>query len=141
MIRCATSPQTLELETTGFFTVEETRDESGRCGLLGSPRQLAFKVVIESSPDFLNEHGFIIDWQEIHGYFERAFRAQDVFPSCERIACQACTEIADMLGHRCNSIEVTIGSGAKAAGMKAKWQRLPDTLLTYDETPRTTQNY
>jgi hypothetical protein len=120
---CAVEPQVLELETTGTFVIERAGDENGRCGLTGSPRILAFKVVVASHPSFLNEQGFIIDWQEIHDYFADTFREVAVFPSCERIACQACTDIGTRLGHRCLGLEVTIGSGPTAAGMTAVWRR------------------
>lgn len=116
------------METTGRFDVVSAGDISARCGLLGSAMSIAFKVVIASSPAHLDDNGFIIDWQEIHEYFADTYREVAVFPSCERIACRACTDIAAMLGEKCNSIEVTIGSGKHAAGMKARWSRLPQPI-------------
>lgn len=124
MLTCVLAPQEIELETTGYFVIESAGDETGRCGTLGSPRRLAFKVLITSAPEHLNEHGFIIDWQEIHSYFADTYRELAVFPSCERIACQACGDIATMLGGKCSIIEVTIGSGERPAGMKARWRNL-----------------
>lgn len=119
------TPQELELETTGRFevTVIPGADESCRCGLPGSPRNLAYKVLIVSHPEFLDENGFIIDWQVVRDWFLTAFTSQQVFPSCERIACMACTHIARLLDGRVSRIEVTIGSGVSAAGMKAVWYR------------------
>lgn len=125
---CVIAPQEIEMELTGLFAIERVGDESKRCGLLGSPRTLQYKVLIISSPSHLNEQGFIIDWQEIKAYFAEAYRELDVFPSCEMIACQACTHIVEMLGARCTSIEVTIGSGKRAAGMKARWTREPQPI-------------
>lgn len=122
-ITCAVAPQELELETSGIFVVEVATDETGRCGLVGSPRRIAYKVLIKSAPDYLNENGFIIDWQHIRQYFADTYRELAVFPSCERIACQACSDIAGMLGMKCHSIEVTIGSGERPAGMTARWVR------------------
>lgn len=120
-ITCAVAPQTIELETTGHFVVEAAVDESSRCGTLGSPRRIAYKVVITSAPEHLDANGFIIDWQEIRNYFVETYRNVTVFPSCERIACQACTDIVERLGACCLALDVTIGSGERPAGMTARW--------------------
>lgn len=126
------TPQELELETTGRFevTVIDGADETCRCGVPGSPRNLAYKVVIFSAPEHLDESDFVIDWQVVRDWFLTAFTDLPVFPSCERIACMACSHIAEMLDGRVSRIEVTIGSGATAAGMKAVW-RCPSPSLTH----------
>lgn len=118
------TPQELELETTGRFeiTLQDGANEDCRCGLPGSPRSLAYKVLIVSEPKFLDDSGFIIDWQIVRDYFADAYRNLAVFPSCERIACQACSHIVALLHGRAQKVEVTVGSGATAAGMKAVWR-------------------
>lgn len=117
-------PTELAIEMTGRFdvTLAPGGDESTRCGPVGSPRNLAYKVVIHSSPEFLDEQGFIVDWQDVKMWFETAFTARLVFPSCERIACEACTYIVGLLHGRVHRVEVTIGSGATPAGMKSIWR-------------------
>ena len=119
------SPQELELETTGRFdvTVVEGADETCRCGPVGSPRNLAYKVVITSAPKFLDRQGFVIDWQDIRAWFNTAYQDRAVFPSCEMIACEACEQVVKMLDGRATKVEVTVGSGAVPAGMKAVWRR------------------
>lgn len=124
MQTCEVIPQELELEHTGSFDiVRVTGDETGRCGILGSPRTLAYRVCITSAPQFLDDNGFIIDWQHIRDYFRETYRNLAVFPSCERIACRACSDIVTLLDERAMRVEVTVGSGARAAGMKAVWRR------------------
>jgi hypothetical protein len=119
-----TAPQVLELETTGTFTVVTDGDENGRCGLPGTPAVFQYRVVIVSSPEHLDEHGFVIDWQEVREFFRTAFQNVSRFPSCEIIACHAVTGLRALLGEeRCHTVEVTVGSGLHPVGMKARWAR------------------
>jgi hypothetical protein len=126
-------PQQLELETAGRFTLtlhSVFATEEHRCGLQGSSRELAYKVCITSAPQYLDDNGFIIDWQVIRVYFAQEYRDLAAFPSCERIALRACRDIVVMLGWRALVVEVTIGSGATAAGVKAVWRQSLERALS-----------
>ena len=121
----AVTPQELNMEMTGRMevTVIPGADESCRCGPIGAPRNLAYRVIVTSAPDHLDANGFVIDWQVIRDWFDEAFKNLAVFPSCERIACQACSHIVALLDDRALRVEVTIGSAATPAGMTAVWRR------------------
>lgn len=138
-------PQAIELETSGQFYVVDTPDDSNRCGPIGAPRVIQYRVVIQSAPEYLSGQGFIIDWLEIRKYFGNRWgviilppggrdtipsqEEQDAaphlpyFPSCEELAATACGEIVGMLEGRCNAVTVYIGSGAMPTGMSARWTR------------------
>lgn len=120
--------QELELETTGSFEVGPSADDSCRCGKLTNPRVLQFKVVVTSCPAFLDESGFIVDWQVIHKYFaERWAEPGPAFPSCERIALHALQDIVRLIDGKCLAVSVVIGSGAVPSGMTARWRRDAET--------------
>lgn len=125
--RITYEPQETELETNGQFEVKEWTDETTRCGPIGSPRRFAFRVLFMTKAKNLNTQKFIIDWELVHAYFKSTFEKVGKFPSCEQIANQACGDLVGMLEGRCESCEVTVGLGSKAAGMKARWRRPQET--------------
>src|SRR5712664_3592271 len=114
----------LELESHGTFLVGASKDDSCRCGPLYSSRQLWYKARVVTTPDKLNEKGFVIDWQDVNKYFKQMFSQElDTFPSCERIAVQACVDLVKLLDGRALELCVTIGGTKVPAGMSATWRK------------------
>lgn len=112
----------LLMRRVGQFDVYWTHDNTTQCGQAGTER-LAYDVRIEANDRCLDENGFIIDNNDIDGYFKRKYRRVRKFESCEKIAMVACEEIRAMLGDKpFRSIEVTI-AGSKMARLTAKWVR------------------
>jgi hypothetical protein len=115
--------QGLRMVTHGQFKVDHVRDETHRCGPLGTPRVYGYEVVAEMDPKDLSEEVFMFDWQKVSDWFAQSFSVVEVLPSCEVLALQALDSICHMLGNRCSRLEVTIGGDGVPAGMTASYRR------------------
>lgn len=110
----------LTLQRQGTFSVGECGDDTTQCGMRGT-RRLNYHVSITSTEKQLDEHGFIIDNNEVQRYFDEKFYRLDRFLSCEAIACQATQDLRTLVGRRrCTSVTVTIAPG-EHAGLTAEW--------------------
>ena len=113
----------LTIERTGTFAVHWSGSNASQCGIAGT-RVLHYTVRIGCGEQHLNPHGFIIDNNDIHAYFDRTYQGVRDFESCERIAAKACKDFhatLDESGVEPTFIEVTI-SGNPAAGLTASWR-------------------
>jgi hypothetical protein len=113
------SVQKLLLTRAGYFDIGQVDgDDSNQCGSRGE-RRIRYHVAIVSPPDHLNSHGFVLDNNDVQAYFDRTYSHVTDLPSCERIAMQACHDLASIAGCVVN-VEVTIG-GTPQAGLTAFW--------------------
>lgn len=90
------------------------------------PRNLVlhYRVLIETSPDHLDENGFIIDNNRVHDYF-LGHRFEDRFWSCEEIAMRACEFFVKHIAGL-KQIEVSISGNPNAAWLTSCWKAKPE---------------
>lgn len=121
-------PLEVVLHREGAFDVLCTGDDSTQCGIRGTTRRLFYRVRIVGDEQHLTEEGFIIDNNEVHQYFVDKYREIEVFPSCERIVCQAVRDFKALFGKGhlenvvVNEIVVSVSGNPAAVGLQATWK-------------------
>lgn len=110
----------ITLHRTGSFTFDNPNvDFTNQCGFKLGDRQVWFDVLIESDSEHLDENGFVLDNNAVQAYFVEKYNNALVFPSCERIAIAAISDLCDIMGKdRCRAISVEIKPG-DYAGIRA----------------------
>jgi hypothetical protein len=110
----------LTLHRTGDFMVAPDAEDSTQCGFARGDRQVFFDVSIESDSQYLDGKGFVLDNNAVQHYFSEKYRDVKVFVSCERIACEAIEDLANLMGRdRVFYISCEIKPGTYA-GLKAE---------------------
>ena len=108
--------QQLLLTRGGSFTVAAGAEDATRCGKHGDD-SIHYHVAVVGDPDRLTAEGFVLDHNKIQSYFEQAYIAAEVLPSCERMAMKACEDLARLIGCPVR-LEVTVG-GTPQSGLTA----------------------
>lgn len=115
----------LTLHRSGQFDVAKGAEDSTQCGFRRGDRRLSFDVWIESTDEYLDGNGFVLDNNAIMHYFADKYKDIAVFVSCERIACEAITDLRNLVGReRCYAIAVEIRPG-DYAGIRASTRFIP----------------
>jgi len=110
----------LSLHRTGSFLVNDSAEDHAQCGFRRGDRQLWYDVLIESDSAFLDGDGFVLDNNAVQHYFDRQYADVEVFVSCEKIACKAIEDLAQIMGaERVFYISCEIRPG-DYAGLKAE---------------------
>lgn len=110
----------MSLHRTGSFFVNDRAEDSTQCGFRRGDRQVWFDVRIDSDSAFLDEQGFVLDNNAVQHYFDEKYKDVTVFVSCERIACEAITDLRERMGaDRVYFISCEIKPG-DYAGIKAE---------------------
>lgn len=116
----------ITINREGQFSVRFTHSNENQCGVAGT-QVLNYKVKIVGDSEHLNDRGFIVDNDDIHGYFTRTYDRVRDFKSCEHIAIEACKDLKNLCedsGAKVYAVDVTI-SGNPLAGLTASWRDRP----------------
>lgn len=109
----------LQITRTGTFIVSPDARPEHVCGTLNN-HILHYQVLIESTPEYLDHHGFIIDNNAIHDYFVSTYQRCSKFRSCEWIAMRACEHFSTLVTG-CTRVRVQISGNPTAAWLTAEY--------------------
>lgn len=126
---------TLRMTREGSFAYNPEARSAGHCGI---PLNLVlhYRVMIETSPDHLDENGFIIDNNAVHDYFLN-HRFEPRFWSCEEIAMRACEYFVRHIAGL-KQIEVSISGNPNAAWLTSCWKAKPERKRNVKKKESTT---
>lgn len=118
-----TNAMKLTIEREGEFPVGWTHSHDHQCGNKGT-QIMHFRAKIEGLATDCNKQGWMIDNNDIPGYFAKTYKHVKDFQPCEKIAEKACREFREVVaksGARCRCVTVAV-SGIPGSWITAQWK-------------------
>lgn len=119
----------LKIEREGDFSVANMIENPNKCGMY-EKASFHYRVEIDGNSGHLTPQGFIIDNNDIQGYFDKTYTkntAKIPFISCENMAAKAVRDFRNSLKVKVYGIKVTIW-GSEHASLTAYWKAKPEAV-------------